>query len=420
MNATNDRPGLPAPFWRQWWSSIVSNLGDGINFVAVPLLAISLTRDERLISLTASATLLPWLLLAVPIGAMVDRLDRRRLLISANLVRMAIFSAVTVAVLSDNVTIWPLLAAVLVIGACEVIVDSSAQAFLPSLVPLADLPRANGFLLAGEVVCGGMFGVALGAFLFQAEAGLPFLVNTAAFAIAAVLIMTIPAVPREVPVHSTQFRDDLTLGVRFLRKDQFLLTLALLLTVTNFGLLLGQSIFVKYAADELGLGGLGYGALMVVSGVGATVGGLIGHRVWRRFGTMPAIVLPYFVFGASHLVYALAPIIWVVAVTGFVGGVAVTTWNVVTVSLRQRIIPQNLFGRVNSVYRWLGTGAGAIGAVVGGQLAYYGNLRTPFFVAAVITLIALAVGVRPLAEGLRAHEGVPQPEPATPAPPSMT
>jgi MFS family permease len=419
----NTHHALPGPFWRQWWSSVTSNLGDGITFVAMPLMAFALTNDERLLSLTAAATLLPWLILAIPIGVLIDRSDRRGLLISANLVRTAVFAVVSLAIWLDQISIWVLLASVAVIGTCEVIVDSSAQAFLPSLVTVGELPRANGFLFAAEVVCGGMIGIALGALLFQFEPGLPFAANSVAFLAAAVLVWTIPASIRPTS-ESQRLRIDMTTGLRALRDDQFLRVLAILLTVTNFGLLLGQGIFVKYAADELGVGGIGYGVLMVVAGLGASLGGLVGHRVWRRVGTLGAIAIPYLIFGLAQVVYAAFPVTWVVGLTGFVGGAAVTVWNVVTVSLRQRIIPSEQFGRVNSVYRWLGTGAGALGAIVGGQIAYYGNLRTPYLVAAVLTLLALLIGVRPLAVGLRAHDADAEPElqvvPATPAPPSMT
>jgi MFS family permease len=422
----NTHHALPGPFWRQWWSSVTSNLGDGITFVAMPLMAFALTSDERLLSLTAAATLLPWLILAIPIGVLVDRSDRRGLLISANLVRTAVFMVVSLAIWFDQISIWVLLVSVAVIGTCEVIVDSSAQAFLPSLVTVGELPRANGFLFAAEVVCGGMIGIALGAVLFQFEPGLPFAANSLAFFAAALLVWTIPASIRSTQSASQRLRIDMTTGLRALRDDQFLRVLAILLTVTNFGLLLGQGIFVKYAADELGLGGIGYGVLMVVAGLGASLGGLIGHRLWRRVGTLAAIAIPYLIFGLAQVVYAAFPITWVVGLTGFVGGAAVTIWNVVTVSLRQRIIPSDQFGRVNSVYRWLGTGAGALGAVVGGQIAFYGNLRTPYMVAAVLTLLALVIGVRPLAAGLRSHEADADPDPelqvvpATPAPPSMT
>jgi MFS family permease len=414
--------GLPGPFWRQWWSSVTSNLGDGITFVAVPLLAFALTRDERLLSLTAAATLLPWLVLAIPIGVLVDRHDRRGLLISANAVRTAVFVVLSLAIWADRISIALLLAAVAVIGTCEVIVDSSAQAFLPSLVSIGELPRANGLLFAAEVVCGGMIGIALGALLFQFEPGVPFAVNSLAFLGAAVLVSTIPASLRSPPSAPQPFRFDMTTGLRALRDDQFLRVLAILLTVTNFGLLLGQGIFVKYAADELGVGGIGYGGLMVVAGLGASLGGLVGHWVWRRVGTLLAIVIPYLIFGLAQVMYAAFPITWVVALTGFVGGAAVTVWNVVTVSLRQRLIPRERFGRVNSVYRWLGTGAGALGAVVGGQIAFYGNLRAPYMVAAFLTLLALLLGLRPLAQGLRSHGSdiECQAVPATPAPPSIT
>ncbi len=396
---------LPRAFWKQWWASAVSNLGDGINFVALPLLAFSLTDDERLLSLTTFAILFPWLVFALPIGVIVDRFDRRGLMIGANVMRLGLFGFIALAATTEALSIWVLLAVMLVIGSCEVVFDSTAQAFIPSIVAVPDLPRANGYLFAVEVVLGGMVGIAIGAVLFQVDPGVPFGVNALTFAVAAVLIAGIRA------TRSTRARRDhrgmgssIAVGLRWLRAEPLLRTLAVLLAITNLGMMLGQGIFVKYAAVELGVTGTGFGLLLTTSAVGAALGGVIGHRVLRRFGTAAAIIVPYLVFGAGQLVFVFAPVVWLIAVTGFATGVAITTWNVVTISLRQQMIPAELFGRVNSVYRWVGTGASAFGALAGGQIAYYTDLRMPYLVAGVITLAALAAGTIPLIRGISRME----------------
>ena len=134
---------LPAAYWRQWTASAISNLGDGINFVAMPLLALSLTDDERLISLTTFATFLPWMVLALPVGVIVDRLDRQHLMLLANLVRVALFVVIAAGAVGDRLSIWTLFVLLVVVGSCEVLFDSSAQAFLPTLVEPNQLARAN-------------------------------------------------------------------------------------------------------------------------------------------------------------------------------------------------------------------------------------------------------------------------------------
>ncbi|HEY3484467.1 MAG TPA: MFS transporter, partial [Ilumatobacteraceae bacterium] len=242
------RRQLPGSYWRQWSASAVSNLGDGINFAAMPLLALSITDDERLLSLTVFATLLPWLLLALPIGVAVDRFDRQVLMVGSNIARLALFALIAFAVVGDRLSIWGLLGLLLVIGACEVTFDSSAQAFLPMIVQPADLQRANGYLVGVEVVAGSLLGLSLGAFLFEGGRGVPFVVNAASFGIAAVLIASIRVTARPPQPPRGHDQGGLRVGVRWLLDDQLLRTLAAMLAVTNFGFMLGQGIFVKYAA----------------------------------------------------------------------------------------------------------------------------------------------------------------------------
>jgi MFS family permease len=420
---------LPHRYWRQWWASAVSNLGDGINFAALPLLAYTITDDERLLSLTTLAVILPWLVLALPVGVAVDRFDRRLLMVGANLVRVGLFGVIALAVQVGDLSIWWLLAMLAVVGACEVVFDSSAQAFLPMIVPARLLPRANSYLLAAEVVAGSLVGLSIGAILFAAADGLPFALNAVSFAVAALLIVGIRVAPHRAggTRNGAAAAGPLTLaalleGVRWLRADPLLRALAWMLAVSNLSLMLGQGVFVKYAAEELGVSGTGYGVLLAVTAAGAALGGFAGHHVVRTIGLLGAIVVPLSTFAAGQLVFATAPAPVVAGVTGFLMGGAVTVWNVATVSLRQQRIPTERFGRVNSVYRWVGTAASATGALAGGLIAYEADLRTPYVVAGVLTLAGLAAGVGPVVRGLREGDvaGRGQPAERTPAPPSIT
>ena len=190
---------LPRAYWRQWTASVISNVGDGINFVAMPLLALTLTDDPRLLALTTFAVFLPWLVIGLPAGVLVDRFDRRRLMVCANVIRVALFSSIAIGAAAGWLSIPILIALLLVIGCCEVLFDSSAQAFLPLIVSSAQLGRANSYLFAAEVVAGSIVGLSIGAFLFDAGVGLPFVINAASFAVAAALISMIRVV-RVVPM----------------------------------------------------------------------------------------------------------------------------------------------------------------------------------------------------------------------------
>jgi MFS family permease len=398
----------------------VSNLGDGINFAALPLLAYSLTDDERLLSLTTFVTLVPWLVLALPVGVLVDRIDRRLLMIAANAARVGLFGVIALTAGTDVITVAALMSLLIGVGTCEVVFDSSAQAFLPMLVSSADLPRANGYLFAAEVVMGSILGLSVGAFLFDRAHALPFAVNAASFALAAVLIASIKVERSTHLADVGELGATMGSGLRSLWDDRLLRLLAIMLTVTNFGLMFGHGIFVKYADRELGVTGFGYGLLLVATALGAATAGVFGHRMIAQLGTRLSIVVPYLAFGITQLVLGAVPVTAVVAVVGFVLGGAITLWNVVTLSIRQRVIEPARFGRVNSVYRWIGTGAGAFGALVGGQLAYATNLRVPYIAAGIITLGALALFAAPLLRGTLEIEITDQARDLTPAPPSMT
>lgn len=395
---------LPAAYWRQWAASAISNLGDGINFVAMPLLALSLTDDERLISLVAFATFVPWIVLALPVGVIVDRLDRQRLMLLSNLARVLLFAGIAIGAVTDNLSIWSLFGLLVVVGSCEVLFDSSAQAFLPMLVEPPDLARANGLLFAAEIVAGSIAGLSIGALLFEVSPGLPFSSNAISFAVAALLILSIRGT-RVPPIDlSTPLEASLQSGLRWLIDHRLLRTLAAMFALTNLGLMFGQGVFVKYAIDELGLDSFQFGLLLAITAMGAASGGLIAHRIIDAVGLRVAVVVPYLVFGAAQLVIGLATAAWMVGSAGFVLGFAITVWNVVTVTVRQRLIPGDRFGRVNGVYRWLGAGASALGVAVGGFVAYWTNLRAPYLIGGGITLVAAILFARPVLAGLGGTE----------------
>lgn len=199
----------------------------------------------------------------------------------------------------------------------------------------------------------------------------------------------------------------------WLAHHRLLRTLAIMLGLTNMSHTMGNALLVKFAAEELGVSGSGYGILLACMSLGAIAGGLGGDRLGSRFGDRRALVAAYATFGVCMVGFGLAPTAAVLALVAIVEGVAGTVWNVITVSMRQRVIPSELFGRVNSAYRWIGTGSIALGALIGGQIAHYAGLRAPFLVGGAVTFLALALGTRVLAKEMSQVERVP-------APPSIT
>lgn len=367
---------------------------------AGPLLAASLTNDPRLIALVGVGATVPWLVLSLPLGVVIDRIDRRRLMVRANVARCLLFAVIATLAAMGSITIGVLIAVITLVGVCEVAFDMSAQAFLPAIVPAEQLERANGRLFATEVVCNTFVGLPLGAWAFVAAIGTPFAVNAASFGIAAYLVAsiktTIPFATADETAERTSFAAQLGAGLRWLFAHRLLRTLAVMLGLCNMATMMGQALFVKYASDELGVTGRGYGVLLAVMSAGSIIGGLAGDKIAARWGTSATVVLPYAIFAGASLMMGVWRNVPVAVVASAATSVAGTVWNVSTVSLRQRIIPSDLFGRVNSAYRFIGTGFIAVGSAIGGFIAKSYDYAAPFTVGGIIMITALAVGARPV------------------------
>ena len=368
-----------------------------MNAAALPLLAIMLTNDARLISAVTFSAMVPWLVLSLPAGVYIDRWNRSRVMVVANFTRAVVYAGIAFGIATNTLSIWGLFPLLIVIGACEVFFDMSSQAFLPSLVNADQLQRANGLLYAIEVVLNSFVGLPIGAWLFVIASGVPFGVNGASFALAALIVArlsrNLPITTSAANATPTRFKDDFAQGITWLWRHRQLRTIALLLGVTNGALTMSESIFVKFAFEYLGVGPRGYGLLLAFVSAGAMFGGLVGDRIANRLGATGAIIFSYAIFASTDFVRALFPNVAVVVAMSVTMALAGTVWNVVTVSYRQRIIPAHLFGRVNSAYRFIGTGSVALGALIGGQLAHHFGLRAPFFVGASVTAFALVLAL---------------------------
>ena len=248
---------LGSRYWRLWSASVVSNLGDGIDAAALPLLAATLTRDPRLVAGMAVAFTLPWLLFALPAGAIVDRLDRRKVMYRVNIVRAALVGVIALSVVTDTASIWLLYVIAFSLGTCETLFDNAAQSILPSIVETDQLELANGRQYAGEVVANTFVGPPIGGILFAVAASVPFWLDSASFLIAALLVATIAGSFRpagaKVAGEKRSLRADIAEGVRWLRNHRLLRTLALVLGALNFASWLGMATAVLFAQEILGL-----------------------------------------------------------------------------------------------------------------------------------------------------------------------
>ena len=394
-----------------------ANLADGIATVVWIWLATLITRDPALVSLVPVAVRLPWFLFAVPAGILSDRMDRRQLVLTMDALRALSFCLVALCIwtmmpldppsesgLDRPGLYFAVIAAALMAGVAEVFRDTAAQTILPGIVPEDRLEWANGRLWSVELTGNMLVGPALGAFLIAAAPFLPFAINAIGYAIAALLIMQISERCRTPVPETRNWRRELGEGFAFLRTAPLLRLLAY---VTGAWNLLFQMVFVAlflHAQENIGIGATGFGGVVATGAVGAILGGLCGDWIVRRFGPGCTAAWMLFASAPAFLAIAFAPTAISLAVVLFLFEFSGLVWNTVSVSYRQRVIPNALLGRVSSLYRLFAWGMMPVGLLLSGLIVKAAEnvvtrdlaLIMPFLVAGTGGLLLSMVASRPL------------------------
>jgi MFS family permease len=380
---------LGSSYRKLFCASTISNLGDGVGQIAYPWLASAVTRNPLLIALVAVAQRLPWLLFSLPAGVITDRHERRRLMVISNAVRAVVTLGVAllVAARSDSLPspdalddaslvittdlglYVVLLAATMLLGTAEVLYDNTAQTIMPSLVRQDQLEKANGRLWSAEQVTNTIMGPALGAFLLAVAFSMPFLFDAVSFALSAFLVFLIPSTAAATgATHRRPWKSELAEGFRWLWGHELLRPLAVILGLLNLLGTLSGATLVLFAQEVLGTSTIEFAVLSTAGAVGGVAGGWSASWIAKRLGAGPSMFLTLIGGGITSIITGLSsswPVVWLMfAIFMFVA----VLWNVITVSLRQTIIPDHLLGRVNSVYRFFAWGMMPIGALLGGAV----------------------------------------------------
>jgi predicted MFS family arabinose efflux permease len=388
-------PGLPRNFRLLWGASALSNLGDGLRLVALPLLATSVTTDPVLIAGVTVAERLPWLFFILPGGAWADRYDRRLLRMRLDIARAVVMTCLVAVVLVDQVSIWVIFVVAALLASAEAVVDSSSMAMVPATVASADLERATGRLGSTELAMNDVVGPPLGGMLFGLAVAVPFGLDALTFAGAALVMafMTGTYTSGAAPQRGVAMRTRVSQGFRWLWGQHLLRTLALISTALGTASFISSAVFVLYARDVLELSASGFGLLLVPGAIGGIGGSLVAPR-FRRFSLR--LTLSGAVLGSGVATWFLATTSSAV-VAGFltaISSAAVMIWNVLTVALRQRLIPNELLGRVGASYRFLVYLGMPVGALIGGILATHYGVRPAIFVSgSILVFVGLVVPV---------------------------
>lgn len=401
---------LGASYRRLLSASAISNLGDGVSLIAYPWLASAVTRNPILIAGVVVAQRLPWLVFTLPAGVIVDRHDRRRIMVAANFSRAVVTAFVALAVVwrgqelpgpdeldtvvgTEPVLYLCVVVATLLLGVGEVLYDNSAQTFLPRIVGAGDLEQANGRLYSAELVANQFGGPPLASLLLAVGFALPFFLDAATFAASAALILAIAATPSTTTPRDRQpWRTELVEGFRWLWHHDLLRTMAIVLGLLNALGAMTIAVEVLFAQEVLHTSTTEFAALTMAAALGGVFGGWTASSISARIGSGPSLWLTLGGGGACTLIIGASSAWPLVAVLFAFTALLAVLWNVITVSLRQTIIPDRLLGRVNSVYRFFGWGMMPIGAVVGGLVVTV----TDAFASREVALRAPWVSVRPV------------------------
>ncbi len=374
-------------------SSWTSNLGDGIALSAGPLLIASMTSSPVLVAAGAMMQFLPWLLFGLLAGSVADHHDRRRLVMLANGLRAVVVLALVVFIVTGHVTVWAVLAITFLYGTSEVFADTAGSTLLPMMVRPADLAIGNARLQAGYLVGNQLAGPAIGAFLFAIVSFWPFIVEILCVTLAVILISRIAhtPIPQQGVTEPGAKVHPIREGLRWLRGNAPVRTLALIILVFNVTWAAPWSVLVLYATEHLDMGAVGYGALMSATALGGLIGifsfGWLERHV--SFATLMRVCLSLEV--VMHLSFALTTSAVVAFFIMFGFGAYAFVWGTISTTVRQRLVPMELQGRIASVNMVGVFGGLVIGQFLGGVIAQTWGLTAPWWFAFAGSAVTLAL-----------------------------
>jgi MFS family permease len=418
---------LSASYWKLWSATTISNLGDGIVAIAYPWLASAVTRSPLLIALSAVVSRLPWLIFTLHAGVITDRFNRKRIIVAMDTVRGLLTIAVGIFVylereslpslnelssltnLETNYTLYfVILFTAFLFGLAEVLRDNCAQTLMPAVVEDKDLEKANGRMWSAESLTNSFIGPPLGSFIIAIAIFLPFFVDALTFFLAAALIAgmkpTVKSFDPEVKSGPINFRVEIKEGFSWLWSHALLRPMAIILGLLNAIASFSAAVYILFAQEVLNTTVFIFAVLGTAAAVGGILGGLLGPKISEKIGGGRSLAIALFVMPLVALLIGLTSQWYIVWVLLFFHTFASVLWNVVTVSLRQSLIPTNLLGRVNSVYRFFAWGTIPIGTLLGGGVVFtleglIGRemaFRSVYFIGATLGFILFVYAIRVL------------------------
>lgn len=419
---TKQHRRLGPDFGKLWTAAAFSNLADGLGRTAVPLAATTLTRDPLMISVIGALAFVPWLVFGLPAGMIVDRFDRRTIMALANTLRGAVAVWLSVLAVSGTLSLWALFVGTLVFGIGETLFDNATNAVIPGVVRREHLDRANGWMQAAQITIDSFIATPIAGVLFAVSIALPLWAGSAAYIIPIVLAIMLPlsaarplreraAISDDGDVAVGMLAEPLTTAnpparvstreaIAYLWRHRYLRAMVVYTSLIGCSLSFGQAVIILFFLDTLDVPIAAIGFVTAGVGLGALAGSLFASRLVARFGRGAVMFSAVFVSGLTLGVTGFAPDAWSAVAVFAVSAAAVSVWNVPWGSLRQQIVPGEIFGRVLGVIRTLTWGLFPVATLMGGLVGRI-DLRMPFWIGGATIVVVTLAASRLLIRGTR-------------------
>jgi MFS family permease len=411
---------LSGDFWKFWTGQTISNLGSSFTFLALPLVVFKLTGSAINLAITTTAFFLPYLLFGLLIGAWVDRVDRKRMMIAVDLGRAAVIASIPALAAVDALSVWWVYAATFLSSTLTIAFDSGEFAAVPSLVDRDDLVTANGRIQAsyqtaqfvGPLLAGALFGAGV-----SAEGVL--LADAASFLVSAVALGTVRGSfnpPDDPDREAKSLRRDVVEGLRYVLGHPVLRNISLMMAMFNFVGSTTIAQLVLFAKERLDASDSQIGLLFSAGSAGIVVLSLLAGPIRRRLPFSIAALGALMLYGVLTFVFAWMEMFWLaLPLWAVISGLGLF-FNINTISLRQEIVPSHMLGRVISIAGVLAWSAIPVGTLLGGwAIEATGDVALVYAVIGVLTfLIAFSFRFTALghAEDFIERPAEPAPEPA--------
>jgi MFS family permease len=370
----------------------LTNLADGVTKVALPLMATMLTASPALVAGVSVTLTLPWLLVALHVGVLVDRADRRVLLWIADITRLLVIAGLLSLVLIKGVTLSWLYVGGLTLGIAEVVAQTSASALIPDAVAPPGRERANAWMTGAETVCNEFCGPLVGGILVAGSTAVALSVVFGGYIAGVLILLLLVGNFRVKPVRNApqaSVHEQIVEGLKCLWEEKLLRLMALSLSVLCACWGAWLALMPMFATTAMGLDAKGYGIMLSALGVGGLVGAVSTTTLNRLFGRRNVMLADLVGTFAMVATPVITTNLWAVSAGAFIGGLGGTLWTVNSRTISQRLVPNSMLGRYSAASRLFSWGAMPIGAALVGLLAEFFGIRVAFSVFAICTALLI-------------------------------